>query len=84
MKYFYPAICSYDQKKGMFFVMFPDLIGCEAKASTMNEAAKKAREALAASGTGRESAPHSERNQRTAASSPRKRQADLYILGRYG
>ena len=49
MKYFYPAICSYDQKKGMFFVMFPDLIGCEAKASTMNEAAKKAREALAAS-----------------------------------
>ena len=42
MKYFYPAICSYDRKKGMFFVMFPDLIGCEAKASTMNEAAKKA------------------------------------------
>ena len=32
MKYFYPAICSYDQKKGMFFVMFPDLIGCEEKA----------------------------------------------------
>lgn len=31
MKYFYPAICSYDQKKGMFFVVFPDLIGCEAK-----------------------------------------------------
>lgn len=49
MKYFYPAICSYDQKKGMFFVVFPDLIGCEAKAGTMNEAAKKAREALAAS-----------------------------------
>ena len=38
MKYFYPAICSYDQKKGMFFVVFPDLIGCEAKAGTMNEA----------------------------------------------
>ena len=49
MKYFYPAICSYDQKKGMFFVVFPDLIGCEAKAGTMNEAAKKARESLAAS-----------------------------------
>lgn len=71
MKYFYPAICSYDQKKGMFFVVFPDLIGCEAKAGTMNEAAKKPEKLwLPLFWKWKKSAPHSERDQRKTTSSP--------------
>ena len=49
MTYFYPAVCTHDQKRNLFFVSFPDLIGCEAQGRTMEEAAKRARESLAAS-----------------------------------
>lgn len=49
MTYFYPAVCTHDEKRKLFFVSFPDLIGCEAQGRTMEEAAKKARESLAAS-----------------------------------
>lgn len=49
MTYFYPAVCNHDQKRNLFFVSFPDLIGCEAQGRSMEEAMKRARESLAAS-----------------------------------
>ncbi len=49
MKYFYPAVCTQDHKSGVFFVSFPDIMGCEARGRDMNEAVKRARESLAAS-----------------------------------
>ncbi len=49
MTYFYPAVCTWEEKKGTFFVYFPDMMGCEARGRSMDEAAGRAREALAAS-----------------------------------
>ena len=49
MEYFYPAIVKHDAKGGIFSVIFPDLNGCQAQGRTAEEAALKAREALAAS-----------------------------------
>ena len=49
MKYFYPAVCTQEEKKGSFFIYFPDMIGCEARGHSMDEASGRAREALAAS-----------------------------------
>ena len=49
MTYFYPAVCTMEEKKGTFFVYFPDMTGCEARGHSMEEAAGRAREALAAS-----------------------------------
>lgn len=49
MKYFYPAVFTYNEKADKFAAIFPDLPGCQAHGATMEETAKKARDALAAS-----------------------------------
>ncbi|WP_296981481.1 type II toxin-antitoxin system HicB family antitoxin [uncultured Dialister sp.] len=49
MTYFYPAIFEHHDKDDMFTAVFPDLPGCQAQGRSMDETAKKARDALAAS-----------------------------------
>ena len=49
MTYFYPAIFEHHDKDDMFTAVFPDLPGCQAQGRSMDEPAKKARDALAAS-----------------------------------
>ena len=49
MTYFYPAIFKHDAEKKIFTAVFPDLPGCQAQGRSMDEAAKKARDAMAAS-----------------------------------
>lgn len=49
MTYFYPAIFKHDAEKKIFTAVFPDLPGCQAQGHSMAEAAKKARDAMAAS-----------------------------------
>ncbi len=49
MKYFYPAVFTYNEKADKFAAIFPDLPGCQAYGPTMEKTAKKARDALAAS-----------------------------------
>lgn len=46
MKYFYPAVFTLDEEKNQFHAVFPDLTGCAVKAGTIEETARKAREAL--------------------------------------
>lgn len=46
MKYFYPAVFTFDEEHHEFHAVFPDLTGCAVKAESMAEAARKAREAL--------------------------------------
>lgn len=49
MTYFYPAIFEHHDKDDMFTAVFPDLPGCQAQGRSMDETAKRARDALAAS-----------------------------------
>ncbi len=49
MTYFYPAIFEHHDKDDMFTAVFPDLPGCQAQGRSMDETAKNARDALAAS-----------------------------------
>lgn len=49
MTYFYPVIFEHHDKDDMFTAVFPDLPGCQAQGRSMDETAKKARDALAAS-----------------------------------
>lgn len=53
MKYFYPAVFTYNPKSRIYSAFFPDLPGCRAEGSSM-DIAEKAREALAQFLQGRE------------------------------
>lgn len=46
MKYFYPAVISFDQKKSLYYVMIPDLAGCEASGKVLGSALDSVRAAM--------------------------------------
>lgn len=46
MKYFYPAVFTFDSTSDMYDISFPDLPGCCGKAATCADAYAKAKEAL--------------------------------------
>lgn len=46
MKYFYPAVFTFDSSSDMYDISFPDLPGCHGTAVSCAEAYGKAREAL--------------------------------------
>lgn len=46
MKYFYPAIISFNQKQNVYHVVVPDLAGCEASGKAPGSALDRARAAM--------------------------------------
>ncbi|MDY6084586.1 MAG: type II toxin-antitoxin system HicB family antitoxin [Dialister sp.] len=46
MKYFYPAVFTFDSTSDMYDISFPDLPGCRGKAATCADAYAKAKETL--------------------------------------